>query len=90
VNQWSVSGVREVLHRDLYRGVVTFGKVRRTGPKTRVKLPKGQWQTRTDESLRIVDPELWAAAHARMAATRNTFLRAADGSGRMVGTPRRS
>jgi site-specific DNA recombinase len=85
VNQWSISGVREVLHRDLYRGVVTFGKVRRTGPKTRVKLPKDQWQTRPDESLRIVDPELWAAAHARIAATVNTFLRAADGSGRMVG-----
>jgi hypothetical protein len=33
VNQWSISGVREVLHRDLYRGVVTFGKVRRTGPR---------------------------------------------------------
>ena len=49
VNQWSISGVREVLHRDLYRGVVTFGKVRRTGPKTRVKLPKQQWQTRSDE-----------------------------------------
>jgi site-specific DNA recombinase len=85
VNQWSVSGVREVLHRDLYRGAVTFGKVRRTGPKTRVKLPKDQWQTRQDQSLRIVDQDLWDAAHARMAATRNTFLRAADGSGRMVG-----
>ncbi len=85
VNQWSISGVREVLHRDLYRGVVTFGKVRRTGPKTRVKLPRDQWQTRTDASLRIVDENLWDAAHARIAATGNTFLRASDGSGRMVG-----
>jgi site-specific DNA recombinase len=81
VNQWSISGVREVLHRELYRGVVTFGKVRRTGPKTRVKLPRDQWQTRTDPSLR----NLWDAAHARIAATGNTFLRASDGSGRMVG-----
>jgi hypothetical protein len=85
VNQWSVSGVREVLHRDLYRGVVSFGKVRRTGPKTRVKLPKDQWQTRQDESLRIVDLDLWAAARARMADARDAYLRAADGSGRMVG-----
>jgi hypothetical protein len=44
VNQWSVSGAREILHRDLYRGLVTFGKVRRTGPKTRVKLARDQWQ----------------------------------------------
>jgi DNA invertase Pin-like site-specific DNA recombinase len=85
MNQWSISGVREVLHRDLYRGVITFGKVRRTGPKTRVKLPKDQWQTRQDEALRIVDSDVWDAAHARIAATTNTFLRAADGSGRMVG-----
>jgi len=85
MNQWSVSGVREILHRNLYGGVVTFGKVRRTGPKTRVKLPKDQWQTRQEESVRIVDQDLWDAAHARMATTRNSFLRAADGSGRMVG-----
>jgi hypothetical protein len=85
VNYWSISGVREVLHRDLYQGVVTFGKVRRTGPKSRVKLPKDQWQRRTDETLRIVEPDLWAAAHGQMTATRQAFLRAADGSGRMVG-----
>ena len=85
MNKWSISGVREVLHRDLYRGVVTFGKLRRTGPKTRVKLPKDQWQTRQNESLRIIDQDLWDAAHARIAATTNSFLRAADGSGRMVG-----
>jgi len=84
-NYWSMSGVREVLHRDLYRGVVTFGKVRRTGPKSRVKVPKDQWQRRTDETLRIVAPDLWAAAHAQIAATGRAFLRAADGSGRMVG-----
>jgi site-specific DNA recombinase len=85
VNQWSVSGVREVLHRDLYQGVVTFGKVRRTGPKSRVKVPKDQWQRRADETLRIVDQDLWAAAHAQIAAASRAFLRAADGSGRMVG-----
>jgi site-specific DNA recombinase len=85
VNYWSISGVREVLHRDLYQGVVTFGKVRRTGPKSRKKLPKDQWQRRTDETLRIVDQDLWAAAHAQIAATGRAFLRAADGSGRMVG-----
>ena len=79
VNQWSVSGVREVLYRELYRGVVTFGKVRRTGPKSRVKLPRQQWQTRSDESLRIVEQDLWDAAHARLAAAREAFLRATDG-----------
>jgi len=45
-----------------------------------VKLPRDQWQSRTD-----VEPELWAVAHVRIAAARDTFLRASDGSGRMVG-----
>jgi hypothetical protein len=76
--------VREVLHRDLYQGVVTFGKVRRTGPKSRIK-PKNQWQRRTEEKLRIIDQDPWNAAHAQMTATARAFLRAADGSGRMVG-----
>src|SRR4030095_8673496 len=53
--------------------------------KTPCKLPKDQWQTRQDESLRIVDLDLWAAARARMADARDAYLRAADGSGRMVG-----
>jgi site-specific DNA recombinase len=87
VNQWSISGVREILHRDLYRGVVTFGKVRRTGPKSRVKVPKEQWQRRTDETLRIVDQDLWAAAHAQIAATGRAFLRAADGRKPFCGSP---
>jgi len=81
IGQWRARGSAPYL----YRGVVTFGKIRRTGPKTRVKLPRGQCQTRTDESLRIVDQDLWTAAHARIAATRDTFLRAADGTGQMVG-----
>jgi hypothetical protein len=75
VNPWSVSGLREVLHRDLFQGVVTFGKVRRTGPESRVKVPKDQWQRRTDETLPIVDQDLWAAAHAQTAAASLAFLR---------------
>jgi Recombinase zinc beta ribbon domain len=50
-----------------------------------VKVPREQWERRTDETLRIVDQDLWAAAHAQIAATGRAFLRAADGSGRMVG-----
>jgi len=87
VNQWSVSGVREVLYRELYRGVVTFGKVRRTGPKSRVKLPRQQWQTRSDESLRIVEQDPWDAAHARLAAAREAFLRATDRPRRVRARP---
>jgi hypothetical protein len=85
MNYWSINGVREVLHRDLYQGVVTIGKVQRTGPKSRKKVPKDQWQRRTDETLRLVDPDLWTAARAQIAATGRAFVRAADGSGRMVG-----
>ena len=86
VNQWSISGVREVLHRELYRGMVTFGKVRRTGPKTRVKLPRDQWQTRHRRVAADRRPRpLGRCARPDRRSHGHTFLRASDGSGRMVG-----
>src|SRR5262249_26006216 len=77
VNPWSVSGVREVLHRDMYRGAIPYGRIRRTGPNTRERVPREQWQWRQDESLRIVSDELWAGAHARI--SKSAFLRARGG-----------
>ena len=73
--QWSATGVREILHRDLYQGVEIFGRVKRTGPKTRVAVPESEWKRREDESLRIVDGILWDAAHARKAQTAGSVLR---------------
>jgi site-specific DNA recombinase len=78
--KWSVSGVREVLHREMYVGTVVYGKQVRTGPGTRVRITDpSKWQRRTDESLRIVTSEQWEAAHARIKATAARLLRNRDG-----------
>jgi DNA invertase Pin-like site-specific DNA recombinase len=80
--KWEATGVREVLRRDLYRGIEVFGRVKRTGPKSRVRLPESEWKRRECPELRIVSDELWTAAHARMAENSAQFLRK---SGKLVG-----
>jgi hypothetical protein len=78
--RWSVSGVRELLHREMYVGTLVYGKQVRTGPGTRVRvIDPTKWCRRTDESLRIVPSELWEAAHARIKATAARLLRNRDG-----------
>src|SRR5438132_510959 len=66
----------EILHRDLYRGVVVWNrsqKIVRRGTKAQRKRPASEWLRLPAEELRIVSPELWDAAHRRLAGTRNTF-----------------
>jgi len=80
LRNWSVSGVREVLHREIYVGTVVYGKQVRTGPGTRVRITDpSKWQRRSDESLRIVTDEQWDAAHARIKATAARQLRNPEG-----------
>lgn len=77
--KWEPTGVREVLHRGLYCGVVVEGRVKRGvgkgGRKIRVRVPEAQWKRRADESLRIVSGVLWDQAHARIQATAAGYLR---------------
>lgn len=86
---WASSNIREVLRRDLYRGAVAYGKTRREDRDGRTKIkmmvPKEQWITRTDESLRIVSDTLWQAAHRRLDKTRAVYQR--DKHGRLQGKP---
>jgi hypothetical protein len=95
---WAVSGVREIVLRDLYRGQVVYGKTRwkdrdRTrddqarakSAKYKVTCPSSEWITTEEPRLRIVDEPLWAAAQARLGATRATYARLTDG--RLVGRP---
>jgi len=75
---WTPSGVREVLTRELYRGVVIHGRVtreRRRGQKVRIRVPESEWKRREAPELRIVSDEQWDAAHAQTAATSVKYLR---------------
>ena len=70
---WSPSTVRDVLLRDLYRGVVVWNKSRKRDRWGRVApsgRPESEWLRREAPELRVVDEDVWAAAHARLAGLR--------------------
>ena len=80
---WATSGIREVLHRELYRGQLVYGKTkweRRGGTKRKVVAPEREWIRVAVPELRIVAEALWTAAHDRLQKTRRAYLRRADGS----------
>lgn len=86
---WSITGVRDMLHRPLYRGEVVYGKTRWTdkgGTKVKVDVPEPEWLRLEAPHFRIVPPELWDAAHERMTKTRKLFFQHVGGkfNGRMA------
>ncbi len=73
---WAPTAIREMLHRDLYHGVILWNrsqKIVRRGTKARRQRPASEWLRLPAPDLQIVSDELWAAAHRRLAGTRNTF-----------------
>ena len=86
VGSWSTSGLRAILHRELYRGRVVYGATRNDyrGGK-RIKVAGEAPVTLERPELRIVSEALWQAAHDRMAATHAALLRRTNGQ--MVGRP---
>jgi site-specific DNA recombinase len=85
-----MTGVRAMVFRDLYRGVLVYGRTRRQDrgdSDTKVRVPEAEWIVTEVPDLRVVTEEQWQAAHARIAKTRETHLRSTDGrlGGRPVG-----
>ena len=73
---WAPTSVREVLHRDLYRGVITWNRTRkrdRWGAKHQAPRPPADWIDVPAPHLAIVTAEQWNAAHARLAAARQMW-----------------
>src|SRR5262249_48231066 len=55
------------------------------GPSENHRRPESEWISVPDPALRIVSETLWKSAHARLEATRQTYLRATVG--RLHGRP---
>jgi site-specific DNA recombinase len=75
-NGWASSGVREMLRRDLYRGIIVYGKTkwRRTGEhKHKVPTIPSTWIRVEAPELRIVSEDLWQAVQLRRAKTIETY-----------------
>jgi hypothetical protein len=80
---WAPSSVREVLYRELYRGVVIWNKTRkrdRWGQTKRQNRPATDWLRVAAPDWRIVPDALWSAAHARLDKAREVYLRGTHGS----------
>jgi len=81
-NGWAPSSVRPVLHRTLYKGVITWGKTKQrdaSGERKYQRLSSSEWLEIPAPELRIVSEELWEAAHRRLKASAATYLRGTRG-----------
>ncbi|HEV8458223.1 MAG TPA: recombinase family protein [Methylomirabilota bacterium] len=79
---WAPSSVREVLYRELYRGVIVWNRTRNRdegGLKKQTPRDPSEWVREPDETLRIVSDELWQAVHDRLASARQAYLRGTKG-----------
>ena len=86
---WAPSSVHEVLNRPLYRGEIVWNRTRKRNQWGRVAptdRPEAVWLRQAAEHLRLVPEDLWRAAHARLAASRASYL--AANAGRAWGRPR--
>jgi site-specific DNA recombinase len=86
---WAPTAIREILRRELYRGVVIWNrtqKVMRAGTKAQRKRPPTEWCRREVPALRIVDEPLWTAVEARRHRAATTFVRTTR-TGRLVSRP---
>jgi site-specific DNA recombinase len=79
---WVQTSIRELLYRDLYRGLVVWNKTRKRnawGLERRSVKAATDWITIEAPHLRIVTDAQWIAAHARLEQTRQTYLRGTNG-----------
>ena len=85
---WAPSAVREIQHRELYRGVVLWNrtqKVTRGGTRRQRRRPETDWLRLSAPDLRIISDDVWNQVRARMATHHERPPRIA--SGRLVGRP---
>jgi site-specific DNA recombinase len=80
---WAPSAVREMLRRDLYRGVVVWNRSAndvRGGVKRQRRRDEREWIRREAPELAIVSPELAAAVDARLRVAASAFPRGVRGA----------
>ena len=80
---WAPSAIREMLRRDLYRGVVTWNRSAkdvRGGKKRQRPREEREWLRREAPELAIVSPDLAAAVDARLRSAAVAFPRGVRGT----------
>jgi DNA invertase Pin-like site-specific DNA recombinase len=64
---WAPTAIREILHRELYRGVVVWNrsqKVMRAGTRRQRRRPEAEWLRLVAPDLRIIADDLWTQVSA--------------------------
>ncbi len=85
---WAPSTVRDVLRRELYRGVIVWNRTQKRdawGQKRPQRRAERDWIRIDAPALRIVPEDLWQAAHDRLRGSRETYIRSTGG--RVWGRP---
>jgi site-specific DNA recombinase len=86
---WAPSGIREKLHRELYRGAVVWNrsqKVVRAGTKKQRKRDESEWIRVEAPDLRVVSKDLWQRVKVTLDARAAAFPRGSDR--KLMGRPR--
>jgi site-specific DNA recombinase len=79
---WSSSTVREVLYRELYKGVLVWNRTRKRDTWGQVKQKardEADWLRVPVPKLRVIPDAIWDQAHARLSHTREAYLRTTNG-----------
>jgi site-specific DNA recombinase len=79
---WAPTAIREMLHRELYRGEVVWNKTQRmerAGTKKKRARDEKEWVHLDAPELRIVPNELWQRVHARVETNQQAYSRRAQG-----------
>ena len=82
---WAPSSVREVLFRDLYRGVIAWNRTRKRntwGQHKQSARPAGDWVDVPAPQLRIVSDDQWRKTHEKLNAARAQYERDTHGQRR--------
>lgn len=85
---WCSSSVREVVKRDIYRGLIVYGRSRKrdkAGQIAPTRRPPSEWVRVEAPELRVVPAALADAVDARLDSMRKRSLRLSNGS--LMGRP---
>lgn len=85
---WCPTAIREILRRDLYRGIVWWNRtqtIQRDGTKKQRKRPQSDWLRLEAPELRIVSDAVWTQVEALR--KRNAAAYKREGQGRFVSRP---
>jgi site-specific DNA recombinase len=85
---WCPTAIRDMLRRDLYRGIVWWNRtqtIQRDGTKKKRQRPESEWLRLEAPELRIVSDLLWEQVAARRA--RNLTAYARGDRGRLLSRP---